>query len=402
MNRVDSSLLRERLLSSYNAVYTSSRRVLAVNIISGSLIAASVWLLGQTKLLDTFLETLIAVLKAFRNQLEQLRGAPIPMWQHLLLFALIILGTATACTFIRSMKRLLAVNVAIIAAIVTLGMSKSVVPWSAIPVVLLVTIGAIIDYYMESRFLRRQSDIVESKRQSEFDILRHITHSVTPTIQMALSPLSSLRDHLATTGQIGELIARRRDGSPESAGDALETATVSLAQIRDILMETENIFGNRLADQDFENISITQLFSHDIVPLFTGAAFEIRMIPNGVERMRLHRTSFVQAVKNIIRNAEMHAFPASCPVLGQRFVMFEFTDTVKEVVVDYTNNGMPFPQSFGAAEFLALGKKGKQSPGKGLGGAWVEKFVELHNGRFRILGGDPVHFRINLPKRTVA
>ena len=151
MNRVDSSLLRERLLSSYNAVYTSSRRVLAVNIISGSLIAASVWLLGQTKLLDTFLETLIAVLKAFRNQLEQLRGAPIPMWQHLLLFALIILGTATACTFIRSMKRLLAVNVAIIAAIVTLGMSKSVVPWSAIPVVLLVTIGAIIDYYKIGR-----------------------------------------------------------------------------------------------------------------------------------------------------------------------------------------------------------------------------------------------------------
>jgi nitrogen fixation/metabolism regulation signal transduction histidine kinase len=219
---------------------------------------------------------------------------------------------------------------------------------------------------------------------------------------MALSPLISLRGHLTTSGQIGEIITRRRDGSPETAGDALETATVSLAQIRDILTETENIFGDRLADRDFENLDVSVIFTRDIMPLFTKLPFEIRLLPNGLERMRLHRTSFVQAVLNIIRNAEMHAFPATSPVTGHRFVCFEFTDTVKDVIMDYTNNGVPFPRGFKEADFLAFGKKGKQSPGKGLGGAWVEKFVELHNGRFRIISSDPVHFRIILPKRIVA
>jgi signal transduction histidine kinase len=393
--------LRERLLQYYDAVFASRRRVLAANMISGFLIAASVYLLGLTTAFDTFLGTVISFLAMLRSQAEQVRIAPTPLWRDLILIALIITGTAVACTFIRSMKRLLAVNAAIIAAIITLGMATAAVPWSSIVVVLLITIGAILDYYVESRFLRRQSDIVESKQQSEFGILRHITHSVTPTIQMALSPLISLREHLDATGQSGEIIARRRDGAPETAGVALETATVSLAQMRDILTETENIFGNRLADRDFEDLGIRELFAHDINPLFTEASFEIQVLPNGVERMRLHRTSFVQAILNIVRNAEMHAFPASCPVPGRRFIRFEFTDTVKDVIIDYTNNGAPFPQGFRTEDFLAFGKKGKQSTGKGLGGAWVEKFVELHNGRFRILATDPVHFRITLPKRIV-
>jgi nitrogen-specific signal transduction histidine kinase len=34
-----------------------------------------------------------------------------------------------------------------------------------------------------------------------------------------------------------------------------------------------------------------------------------------------------------------------------------------------------------------------------LGGAWVEKFIEQHNGRFTIESTDPVRFRIVLPKR---
>lgn len=398
----DASRCRQRLLRTYDAVYANRRRVFVANLTSGFLIAASVYLLGQTTAFDSFLGTLIVLLQAFRSLVEQSKITPSPLWRDAILFALVITGTATACTLIRSMKLLLAMNSVIIVALVILGMTTITVPWSSIPVVLLITIGVIIDYYVESRLLHRQSVIVESKQQSEFGILRHITHSVTPTIQMALSPLISLRDHLETSGQIGEIITTRRDGSPETAGDALETATVSLAQIRDILTETETIFGDRLADRDFKNLGVSELIALDIIPLFSELPFEIQVVSNGVERMRLHRTSFVQAVLNIIRNAEMHAFPPTSPVIGHRFVCFEFTDTVKDVIIDYTNNGVPFPRGFKETDYLAFGKKGKQSTGKGLGGAWVEKFVELHNGRFRIISSDPVHFRIILPKRIVA
>jgi K+-sensing histidine kinase KdpD len=80
-------------------------------------------------------------------------------------------------------------------------------------------------------------------------------------------------------------------------------------------------------------------------------------------------------------------------------VRFEAREGVREVVIDCVNNGAPFPAGFAVKDFLAFGKKGKNSPGKGLGGAWVGKFVEVHGGDFRKMGDDPVHFRITIPKR---
>ena len=164
---LDAFLWRQRLLRTYDAVYASRRRVFVANLTSGFLIAASVYLLGQTTAFDSFLGTLIVFLQAFRSLVEQSKITPSPLWRDAILFALVITGTATACTFIRSMKLLLAMNAVIIAALVILTMTTVTVPWSSIPVVLLITIGVIIDFYVESRLLHRQSVIVESKQQSD-------------------------------------------------------------------------------------------------------------------------------------------------------------------------------------------------------------------------------------------
>jgi nitrogen fixation/metabolism regulation signal transduction histidine kinase len=121
------------------------------------------------------------------------------------------------------------------------------------------------------------------------------------------------------------------------------------------------------------------------------------VVNGGPVWVSLHRESFVEAVNNLLRNAEVHGFPE--PDAGNE-VRFTLRQTRKRIVIDYTNNGRPFPANLSARDFLSFGRKGADSPGEGLGGAWIGKVIEAHGGGFEIIrDGQPVHFRITLPKR---
>jgi nitrogen fixation/metabolism regulation signal transduction histidine kinase len=216
---------------------------------------------------------------------------------------------------------------------------------------------------------------------------------------MAVSPIRSVVDYLKGRRQLDDVIARRRDGSGETVGAALETAITSLSQIGEIIETTEDFFGNRITARDFAAVSLGEIFANEVIPLFPANRFALQLELHQVGSVKLHRPSFVQAVKNIIRNAQVHAFPDGFVSNGPPYVRFDIRETVRELVIDYENNGVPFPPGMKTKDFLAFGKKGKNSPGKGLGGAWVDKFIEVHGGSFRKVSNNPVHFRITLPKR---
>jgi sensor histidine kinase regulating citrate/malate metabolism len=103
------------------------------------------------------------------------------------------------------------------------------------------------------------------------------------------------------------------------------------------------------------------------------------------------------AINNLIRNAEVHAFPESLQGAELNFIIRE---SRKKIIIDYTNNGKPFPENLAAGDFLSFGRKSMESPGEGLGGAWVGKVIEAHHGTFKIIRDEnPLHFRITLPKK---
>jgi nitrogen fixation/metabolism regulation signal transduction histidine kinase len=121
------------------------------------------------------------------------------------------------------------------------------------------------------------------------------------------------------------------------------------------------------------------------------------VVDGGPVWVYLHRESFVEAVNNLLRNAEVHGFPE--PDAGNE-VRFTLRQTRKRIIIDYTNNGRPFPVNLSTRDFLSFGRKGADSPGEGLGGAWIGKVIEAHGGSLEIIrDGQPVHFRITLPKR---
>jgi|GEM_PF-1197947 len=380
----------------------SRRQVLAINVASGLLIAVSVFLLGRTEFLDRGVDFCVVIFLKLKLLMIHQRFTTTSCLPTLISLLAVVSLAATACSYIKSIRATVLANLGIagaVAALNILGLIPLSVPFSAVPVILLITLGAALDDALRQRAMRRHSKNISERQQAGSVIVRHINHCLNPTIRAALSPILAVKAVLQQRDMLDNVIARRRDGNDERVGDALETAVVSLRQIGDVLETTEDLFAGRIEEQEFVEVDLAGLFEREIIPGFGNTRFTIRADVGSVGTIRLHRPSFVQAMKNLIRNAEVHGFPSGFSREDGLLVTFSGRCIGREIVIDYTNNGLPFPKGFRTTDFLAFGRKGRNSPGKGLGGAWVAKFIELHNGTFRKVGNDPVHFRITLPRR---
>lgn len=379
------------------------RSIMGTNILSGMLIALSVYFLGRTVLPDLVIDFFLNLLFSLKFYLLNVAFTPPNMTAVVISLLIVVTIAAGVCSYIISIGKIVTLNLLLVGGIVAINVLAPVqvpIPLSSIFVVVLMTMGALLDYYLDTRQQQRRSQLVADRQRMGFVILRHITHSVNPTIRTALSPLLAVKEHLKGTGSLGDIIARRRDGSDERIEDALDAAVLSLHQIRDILDTSEDLFADRIEKRDFVDVDLDELFEGEIFPLFAQARFSIKTDFAGVGSVRLHRPSFIQAIKNLLRNADLHAFPEGFNRQEGLEVNFSARRRAKDIVIDYSNNGVPFPSGFRTGDFLTFGRKGKNSKGKGLGGAWVGKFVEAHHGAFRKISNDPVHFRIILPLRS--
>jgi nitrogen fixation/metabolism regulation signal transduction histidine kinase len=241
--------------------------------------------------------------------------------------------------------------------------------------------------------LRRR--IVVEKQEAEYSVIRHLAHNVKPGLQIVRSPLLALQELLDRRGLLAAELSRRLDGSVETVGDALNNAIASLGQINAIIDNTRQLVTREIDNEALREIELKELLERDVLPLHAGK-FKIT-VAGGPVWVSLHRESFVEAINNLLRNAEVHGFPE--PDAADE-VCFTLRQTRKMVVIDYSNNGRPFPANLSTDDFLSFGRKGADSPGEGLGGAWIGKVIEAHDGDFEIIrNGQPLHFRITLPKR---
>lgn len=252
---------------------------------------------------------------------------------------------------------------------------------------------------LRKAFVSLQENIHENRQEAEFSIVRHLAHNIKPKIQGVKSPIKSIRDFLKEKEFLGEVLSKRLDGSMETVDEALHSALKNLDQIYSVVDTTRQFVVREIKREDFDEVDIYDLFEKEIKMPNRDKPFDIHIktIPyNSRPKIRLHRESFIEAMNNIIRNAEMHAFIGS-----PSGAKLEFNIKVKnnDIIIDYTNNGKPLPKNMKEEDLLAYGKKGRDSIGEGLGGAWIGKVIEAHAGKFEIIPDDnPIHFRITLPK----
>lgn len=380
------------------ALVPKVNRTLSANLIVGSSIALFVYFLKESALLEVLLAfcarscawlTLFLVRNRFEFALSPL---------SLAMDAVCVLVCALVWSYVRSTSQRVGLMCAFALVLVPVSVavyrSQKVIPTSFL-LVAGIALAAAVEGISDLLSREIHFRLLDEKQEAEFSILGHLSHNVKPNLQIAKSPIAAVREFLDERGISGEVLAQRLDGSEETVGEALDKALLSLNQIAAILDNTKKLVTRQIRQEDFSEVALVPLLNSEVVPLYAG---RLRISVTGNEQLyvRLHRESFVEAMNNLVRNAQMHAFndPEIEPLLE-----FSVRETRRRVVVDYHNNGKHFPTNLSAKDFLSFGRKSNESPGEGLGGAWIGKMIEAHHGSFEIIRDQhPLHFRITLPK----
>jgi K+-sensing histidine kinase KdpD len=375
-----------------------NRKLFTSNILICTAIALFMFFLVQTPLLYGTLLFLIKVLVNIHFSLMDNRASFTPTTASLVLD----LGVVLVCAYLWSCLKSPANKI-----IATLVLGLLLIPVSlylfarfdilsiSLLIVIGVSIGMALDAAQELLSNRFRRKIVEEKHDAEFNILRHLSHNVKPSILMAKSPINAVAAFLESRNMMDETLSKRLDGSDETVREALDHAIISLEHINDILESTRKLVTHEIRREDFQEVIIRELFEREIIPLYTSM-MTITIQSDSALKICLHKQSFIEAILNLIRNAEVHGYRGDCS--GAR-LLFVITERRKRIVIDYTNNGQPFPENLTEKDFLTFGRKSGDSPGEGLGGAWIDKVIAAHNGSFEIIRDEhPLHFRIMLPK----
>ncbi len=368
------------------------------NLLVGAAIALLVYFVDQTGLFEYLLNRVLYLLLSAIGMLLNYKE------YHLLTpagFALDVLTVALATglwTLLRTPSARILANLLFLVALVPLTIAlleRYGVFINGTPIVAGVIVAIILDATADlvKKALRRR--IRQGRREAEYSIIRHLAHNVKPGLQIARSPLVSIRRFLGERGLLGAELSRRLDGTVETVGEALDNALTSLGQINDIIDGTRLLVTREIPREEFREVDLRELLEQEVLPLHAGSFRTV--IEGGAAWVRLHRESVVELFNNLLRNAGVHGFPRYDP---DSLVTFRLRQTRTLVVIDYTNNGRPFPANLSAADFLTFGRKSTDSRGEGLGGAWIGKVIEAHGGDFQIIrDSHPVHFRIRLPRR---
>jgi signal transduction histidine kinase len=375
-----------------------TRNAFFANLLIGASLALLVYCIEQTGMVAQFFNRILyLLLAAIGGVLHFSQFSPFTI-EGLALDVLAVLISVSIWTWFRSLALRIIANLLLCAALIPLTfflIDKNGILLSGAPIVAAIIVAILLDAIADRYRKRLRRRIVVEKQEAEYSVIRHLAHNVKPGLQIVRSPLLALQEILDRRGLLNAELSRRLDGSVETVGDALNNAITSLGQINDIIDNTRQLVTREIDSEDLREVELKALFERDIFPLHAG---KFKMIVDGGPLwLSLHRESFVEAINNLLRNAEVHGFAVPD---GADEVRFTLRQTRKMVVIDYTNNGRPFPANLSTDDFLSFGKKGADSPGEGLGGAWIGKVIEAHGGDFEIIrDGQPLHFRITVPKR---
>lgn len=107
---------------------------------------------------------------------------------------------------------------------------------------------------------------------------------------------------------------------------------------------------------------------------------------------------------NLIRNAILHGFTNP---LKKYIILFRvgLSSNKKHILIDYKNNGNPFPKDFSFEDYIEFGAYAGDTGHTGIGGYLIGQIIDNHNGTISLQKNidklDPfkVQFRISLPSK---
>lgn len=260
-------------------------------------------------------------------------------------------------------------------------------------------VASVIDLYCTER--KSILKIEAEKKDAEFQVVSHLAHNIKPKLGSAQSVLSHLKEFIRRES-IEDLPLQKQfyEGqAAETVAEAIQKAQGALSQVNEEIINIRALITEEINEEDFQRVDLDKLFRQEIIPFFTqdkgNLHIELDIEPKC--KAVLHKHSFIESMNNMIQNALVHGFSRSS---FRHVIKFSVRKKRGGIIVDYVNNGTPLPPEMNQDNLLSYGIKSVESPGGGLGMAYVGKMIKAHHGTFEILD-DPdynVHFRITLPR----
>jgi signal transduction histidine kinase len=260
-------------------------------------------------------------------------------------------------------------------------------------------VASVIDLYCTER--KSILKIEAEKKDAEFQVVSHLAHNIKPKLSSAQSVLNHLKDFIHRENlEKSHLQKQFYEGqTAETVTEAIQKAQGALSQVNEEIINIRDLITEEINEEDFQKIEIDALFREEIIPYFKSEKdnLDIEVEADPKCKAVLHKHSFVESMNNLIRNALMHGFTNPS---FRHIIKFVIRRKRGGIIVDYLNNGDPLPEEMSQNNLLSYGIKSVESPGGGLGMAYVGKMIKAHHGTFEILDNPDynVHFRIVLPK----
>jgi signal transduction histidine kinase len=263
-------------------------------------------------------------------------------------------------------------------------------------------VASVIDLYCTER--KSILKIDAEKKDAEFQIVSHLAHNIKPKLNSAKSVLNHLKDFIHREKLDKSPLQKQfyEGQTDETVTDAIQKAQGALSQVNEEIINIRDLITEEINAKDFQKVDLEELFREQIMPFFANEKGNVHIELETESKCKavLHKHSFVESMNNLIRNALTHGFTNPS---FRHIIKFAIRKKRGWIIVDYLNNGDPLPEEMSQDNLLSYGVKSVESPGGGLGMAYVGKMIKAHHGTFKILDNPDynVHFRISLPKGGV-
>ncbi len=239
------------------------------------------------------------------------------------------------------------------------------------------------------------NESIKERQEAEFRILRFLTHNLRPKLGATEAPMKKIENVLKNHNLLNEEAGTRLNGDTITVADLLDTAYTNMEMIKALVNDARKLVDLPKAG-DYELYDIRNLFDQVAIQYKEKVKFKIRVKGKTKEKVLLHKTSIVEAINSLLDNAQAHAFEEET---SKPEVIFKLAEDDEYLIIDYQNNGKPFPENLTEENFLSIGIKRKDSEGEGIGGAIIKHLIcDNHRGTFEIIRDDiPTHFVIRIP-----
>jgi type I restriction-modification system DNA methylase subunit len=242
---------------------------------------------------------------------------------------------------------------------------------------------------------------VESK---ESDIVRTLTHQLRATLSTINMEVDILKTIIASHN-VGNLknkdLAVPEDDDFEKPIDYTideisNKIKANSKKLHDSLETVDNVMRFKLENKDFVSADLYDFFVKYIESKKTeiGNNFTINVKAKSVY-VDFNKESFVELLDQLISNAKRHAFKDNDNDNDNKINFNIKENKSKEIVIiEYFNNGRKFNVS--REDYIGAFKKGQSSDGSGIGGNFIYRIIQAHNGDIFIDEVNEIGFKFKI------